>query len=160
MPHPLIRPVRKKTYDPLFGGHAMGIIFICLGILMVGLFFYNQSSHKQLLDTGVITDATVVNVIRHDTGSGRKRHTQYYPVIRFTDTAGNEQLIQMTCSTGPGLKKGDSLSIVYAPGNPEKMDLVQPQHTSGTLILAIAGGICSLVGLGIIGANIHQSRKA
>ena len=160
MPHPLIRPVRKKTYDPLFGGHAMGIIFICLGILMVGLFFYNQSSHKQLLDTGVITDATVVNVIRHDTGSGRKRHTAFYPVVRFTDTSGKEQLIQMTISTGPGLKKGDSLSIVYAPGNPEKMDLVQPQRTSGTLILAIAGGICALAGLGIIGANIHQSRKS
>lgn len=40
------------------------------------------------------------------------------------------------------------------------MDLVQPQHTSGTLILAIAGGICVLAGLGIIGANIHQSRKS
>ena len=160
MPPSLIRPVRKKTYDPLFGGHAMGVIFICLGILMVGLHFYNQSSHKQLLDTGVITDATVVKVIEDDSGAGRKNHTVYYPVVRFTDTSGKEQLIQMTISTGPGLKKGDSLSIVYTPGNPKKMDLAQPLHTSGTFILAIAGGICALVGLGIIGANIHQSRKS
>ena len=113
-----------------------------------------------MMPSRIRTQATVIRIIEDDSGSGRKRHTQYYPVIRFTDTAGNEQLIQMTCSTGPGLKKGDSLSIVYAPGNPEKMDQVHPQHTSGTLILAIAGGICSLVGLGIIGANIHQSRKS
>ena len=160
MPPFLIRPVRRKTYDPLFGGHAMGVIFICLGILMVGLHFYNQSSHKQLLDTGVITDATVIRIIENDSGSGRKRHTHYYPVIRFTDTAGNEQLIEMTTDAGAGVKPGDSVSIVYTPGNPKKMDLAQPLHTSGTLILAIVGGICALVGLGIIGANIHQSRKS
>ena len=158
MPHPLIRPVRKKTHDPLFGGHAMGIIFLCVGILMIGVNCYNQ--HQQLLDTGIRTQATVIRIIEHDSGSGRKRHTHYYPVIRFTDTAGNEQLIEMTTDAGAGMKPGDAVSIVYTPGNPEKMDLVQPQHTSGTLILAIAGGICSLVGLGIIGANIHQSRKS
>lgn len=160
MPPSLIRPVRRKTVDPLFGGHAMGIIFICLGILMVGLHFYNQSSHKQLLDTGVITDATVIRIIEHDSGSGRKRHTHYYPIIRFTDTAGNKQLIEMTTDAGAGMKPGDSVSIVYTPGNPKKMDLAQPLHTSGTLILAIVGGICALVGLGIIGVNIHQSRKS
>lgn len=160
MSHPLIRPVRKKTHDPLFGGHAMGIIFLCVGILMIGVNCYNQRQHQHLLDTGIKTEATVVRVIEHDSGSGRKRHTHYYPVIRFTDTAGNEQLIEMTTDAGARVKPGDSVSIVYAPGNPEKMDLVQPQHTSGTLILAIAGGICSLVGLGIIGANIHQSRKS
>ena len=159
MPPSLIRPVRRKTFDPLFGGHAMGIIFLCVGLLLIGLNFYNQRQHQQLLDTGIITDATVIRIIKHDSGSGRKHHTHYYPVVRFTDTSGKEQLIQMTISTGPGLKKGDSLSIVYTPGNPKKMDLVQPQHTSGTLILAIAGGICALVGLGIIGANIHQSLR-
>lgn len=160
MSHPLIRPVRKKTHDPLFGGHAMGIIFLCVGILMIGVNCYNQRQHQQLLDTGIKTEATVVRVIEHDSGSGRKRHTQYYPVLRFTDTSGNEQLIEMTTDAGAGMKPGDSVSIVYAPGYPEKMDLVQPQHTSGTLILAIAGGICVLAGLGIIGANIHQSRKS
>ena len=160
MSHPFTRPVRRKTYDPLFGGHAMGIIFICVGLLLIGVNFYNQSQHQQLLDTGIKTEATVVRVIEDDSRSGRRSHTHYYPVVRFTDTAGQEQLIQMTISTGPGLKKGDSLSIVYAPGNPEKMDLVHPQHTSGTLILSIVGGICALVGLGIIGANIHQSRKS
>lgn len=155
-----LRPVRKKTHDPLFGGHAMGIIFLCVGLLLVGLHFYNQSAHQQLLDTGIRTQATVIRIIEHDSGSGRKHHTHYYPVIRFTDTSGKEQLIQMTISAGPGLKKGDSLSIVFAPGNPEKMDLEQPLHTSGTLVLAIVGGICALVGLSIIGANIHQSRKS
>jgi hypothetical protein len=155
-----LRPVRKKTCDPLFGGHAMGIIFLCVGLLLVGLHFYNQSAHQQLLDTGTRAEATVVNVIRRDTGSGRKHHTYYYPVIRFTDTAGKVQLIEMTTDAGAGMKPGDSVSIVYAPGNPKKMDLAQPLHTSGTFILAIAGSICALAGLGIIGANIHQSRKA
>ena len=156
----MLRPVRRKTHDPLFGGHAMGIIFLCVGILMIGVNYYNQCQHQQLLDTGIRTQATVIRIIEDDSGSGRKRHTHYYPVIRFTDTAGNEQLIEMTTDAGAGVKPGDSVSIVYAPGNPEKMDLVQPLHTSGTIILAIAGGICSLVGLGIIGANIHQSRKS
>ena len=77
-----------------------------------------------------------------------------------TDTAGNEQLIEMTTDAGAGMKPGNSVSIVYLPGNPKKMDLEQPLHTSGTLILAIVGGICALVGLSIIGANIHQSRKS
>jgi hypothetical protein len=138
----------------------MGVIFICLGILMVGLHFYNQRQHQQLLDTGIRTQATVIRIIEHDSGSGRKRHTHYYPVIRFTDTAGNKQLIEMTTDAGAGMKPGDSVSIVYTPGNPKKMDLAQPLHTSGTLILAIVGGICALVGLGIIGVNIHQSRKS
>ena len=160
MSHPLIRPVSRKTHDPLFGGHGRGIIFLCVGILMIGVNCYNQRQHQHLLDTGIKTEATVVRIIENDTGSGRKRHTHYYPVVRFADTAGNEQLIEMTTNAGAGMKPGDSVSIVYTPGNPKKMDLAQPLHTSGTLILAIAGGICSLVGLGIIGANIHQSRKA
>ena len=155
-----LRPVRKKTHDPLFGGHAIGIIFLCVGMLLGGLHFYNQSTHQQLLDTGTRAEATVVNVIRHDTGSGRKHHTAFYPVVRFTDTAGKVQLIEMTTDAGAGMKPGDAVSIVYAPGNPKKMDLAQPLHTSGTLILAIAGSICALAGLGIIGANIHQSRKS
>ena len=160
MPHPLIRPVRKKTHDPLFGGHGMGIIFLCVGILMIGVNCYNQRQHQHLLDTGIKTEATVVRVIEDDSGSGRKRHTHYYPVVKFTDTDGDEQLIQMTTNTGPGLKKGDTVSIVYTPGHPEKMDLEHPLATSRAFILAIAGGICGLAGLGIIGANIHQSRKS
>ena len=160
MPHPLIRPVRRKTHDPLFGGHAMGIIFLCVGILMIGVNCYNQRQHQQLLDTGTRAEATVVNVIRHDTGSGRKHHTAFYPVVRFTDTAGKVQLIEMTTDAGAGMKAGDTVRIVYQPNNPQKMDLEEPLHTSGTLILAIAGSICALAGLGIIGANIHQSRKA
>ena len=160
MPHPLKRPVRRKTHDPLFGGHAMGIIFLCVGILMIGVNCYNPRQHQQLLDTGTRAEATVVNVIRHDTGSGRRRHTQYYPVIRFTDTAGKVQLIEMTTDAGAGVKAGDTVRIVYMPEHPQKMDLEEPLHTSGTLILAIAGSICALAGLGIIGANIHQSRKA
>lgn len=160
MSHPFTRLVRRKTYDPLFGGHAMGIIFICVGLLLIGVNFYNQSQHQQLLDTGIKTEATVVRVIEDDSRSGRRSHTHYYPVVRFTDTTGNEQLVEMTTDAGAGLKPGDSVSIVYTPGNPKKMDLEQALHTSGTLILAMAGGICALVGLGIIGANIHQSRKA
>lgn len=160
MPPSLIRPVRRKNFDPLFGGHAMGIIFLCVGILMIGVNCYNQRQHQQLLDTGIRTQATVIRIIEHDSGSGRQRHTHYYPVIRFTDTAGNEQLIEMTTYTGAGLKPGDTVSIVYTPGHPEKMDLEHPLHTSGTLILAIAGSICALAGLGIIGVNIHQSRKS
>ena len=160
MSHPFTRPVRRKTYDPLFGGHAMGILFICVGILLIGVNFYNQSQHQHLLDTGIKTEATVVRVIENDSGSGRKRRTRYYPVVRFTDTVGNEQLVEMTIDAGAGLKPGDSVSIVYTPGNPKKMDLEQALHTSGTLVLAIVGGICTLVGLGIIGTNIHQSRKA
>jgi hypothetical protein len=66
----------------------------------------------------------------------------------------------MTTDAGAEVKPGDSVSIVYTPGNPRKMDLEEPLHTSGTLVLAIVGGICALVGLGIIGANIHQSRKS
>jgi hypothetical protein len=81
-------------------------------------------------------------------------------VVRFTDTAGKVQLIEMTTDAGAGVKAGDTVRIVYMPEHPQKMDLEQPLHTSGILILAIAGGICSLVGLGIIGANIHQSRKS
>lgn len=93
----------------------MGIIFLCVGMLLGGLHFYNQSAHQHLLDTGTRAEATVVNVIRHGT--------------------------------------------VYMPEHPQKMDLEQPLHTSGTFILVIAGGICALAGLGIIGANIHQSHR-
>ena len=154
-----LRPVRKKTCDPLFGGHAMGIIFLCVGLLMIGVNCYNQSQHQHLLNTGIKTEATVVRIIEDDSGSGRKRRTTYYPVVRFTDTVGNEQLIEMTTDAGAGVKAGDTVRIVYMPEHPQKMDLEEPLHTSGTLILAIAGGICALAGLGIIGANIHQSRK-
>ena len=79
--------------------------------------------------------------------------------MKFTDTAGNTQLIEMTTDAGAGLNPGDTVRIIYQPDNPREMDLEQPLHTSGSLILAIAGGICALAGLGIIGANIHQSRR-
>lgn len=152
-------PIRKKTYDPVLGGSATGVLFICVGMLLGGLHLYNQNEHRKLLDTGIKAEATVVRVIKDDSGSGRKRHTAYYPVVRFTDTAGHEQLVEMTTDAGGSLKQGDLLNIVYTPGNPKKMALEQPLHTSGTLILAIAGGICVLAGLGIIGTNVHLNRK-
>ena len=79
--------------------------------------------------------------------------------MKFTDTAGQEQLIEMTTDAVTGLNPGDTVRIVYQPDNPREMDLEQALHTSDTPILAIAGGICALAGLGIIGANIHQSRS-
>ena len=79
--------------------------------------------------------------------------------MKFTDTAGKVQLIEMTTDAGAGLNPGDTVRIVYQPDNPREMDLEQALHTSGTLILAIAGGICALAGLGIIGANMHQRRS-
>lgn len=79
--------------------------------------------------------------------------------MKFTDTAGKAQLIEMTTDAGAGWNAGDTVRIVYQPDNPREMDMEQALHTSGTLILAIAGGICALAGLGIIGANIHQSRR-
>ncbi len=72
--------------------------------------------------------------------------------MKFTDTAGQEQLIEMTTDAGAGLNPGDTVRIIYQPETPREMDLEQPLHTSGTFILALAG-------LGIIGANIHQSRR-
>ena len=66
----------------------------------------------------------------------------------------------MTTDAGAGWNAGDTVRIVYQPDNPREMDMEQALHTSGTLVLAIVGGICTLVGLGIIGVNIHQSRKA
>lgn len=79
--------------------------------------------------------------------------------MKFTDTAGKAQLIEMTTDAGAGLNPGDTVRIIYQPDNPREMDLEQALHTSGTPILAIAGGICALAGLGIIGANMHQSRS-
>lgn len=79
--------------------------------------------------------------------------------MKFTDTAGKAQLIEMTTHAGAGWNAGDTVRIVYQPDNPREMDMEQALHTSGTLILAIAGGICALAGLGIIGANMHQSRR-
>lgn len=59
--------------------------------------------------------------------------------MKFTDTAGQEQLIEMTTDAGAGLNPGDTVRIIYQPETPREMDLEQPLHTSGTFILAHAG---------------------
>lgn len=58
----------------LLGGSFGGLLFILIGSIIVYFSWSSHSKRQHVLDRGVQTEATVVELIRIESSSGGKRH--------------------------------------------------------------------------------------
>lgn len=136
----------------LMGSVLVGLLFILIGSAAIHFSRGSYDKRQYVLDKGVQTDATVVELIRIKSGSRGKKHkssrTHYYPVMSFTDTRGCPQRIQS--EQDYYLDPGTRTQIAYLPENPLRMEILPPK---GLLLLQLSiggGGLFCLGGLGII----------
>lgn len=147
----------------LLGGVLVGLLAILIGSAAVYFTWGSYSKRQHVLDKGVQTEATAVELIRRESGSHGKRHksgrTHYYPVVSFTDTLGCPQRIKS--EQDYYLPPGTKAQVAYLPENPLRMEILPPK---GLLILQLfigGGGLFCLCGLGVILSSLCQCfRKA
>lgn len=145
----------------LMGGVLVGLLFILIGSAAIYFPWGSYGKRQHVLDKGVQTEATVVELIRLESGSRGKKHkssrTHYYPVMGFTDTRGCPQRIKS--EQDYYLPPGTRAQIAYLPENPLRMEILPPK---GLLILQLligGGGLFCLGGLGVILASLRQCFK-
>lgn len=151
----------KSKISNLMGGVLVGLLFILIGSAAIYFSWGSYGKRQYVLDKGMQTDATVVELIRSESSSGGKRHkpgrTHYYPVMSFTDTRGCPQRIQS--EQDYYLAPGTRTQIAYLPENPLRMEILPPK---GLLLLQLSiggGGLFCLGGLGIILSSLRQCFK-
>lgn len=142
----------------MMGGGLVGLLFILIGSAAIYFSWGSYGKRQHVLDKGVQTEATVVELIRSESSSGGKRHkpsrTHYYPVMSFTDTRGCPLRIQS--EQDYYLAPGTRAQVAYLPENPLRMEILPPKGLRLLQLFIGGGGLFCLGGLGIILAAIRQ----
>lgn len=154
--------MNTKVTD-LLGGVLIGFLAILIGSAAVYFSWGSYSKRQHVLDKGVQTEATVVELIRSESGSHGKRHksgrTHYYPVVSFTDTRGCPQRIKS--EQDYYLDPGTRARVAYLPENPLRMEILPPKGLRILQLVIGGGGLFCLVGMGVILNSLCQCfRKA
>lgn len=139
----------------LLGGVLAGLLAILIGSGFVYFSWGSYSKRQHVLDKGVQTEASVVELIRSESrGRPRRNRTHYYPVMSFTDTRGCPQRIKS--EQDYYLSPGTRAQIAYLPENPIRMEILPPK---GLLILQLiirGGGLFCLCGLSLVLTSLCQ----
>jgi hypothetical protein len=116
-----------------------------LALLALGGSCYNRTA--KFKKTAVEAQGTVIEL--KEGGSVSYRHTVYFPIIRFADTAGQEHTLYFNSgSYPPKYAVGDHVSVLYDPANPNEAKVNSFGHLwLFPIILGIIGGLDLLTGL-------------
>lgn len=123
------------------------LIFICCLLLGSWLCYQSYLSYQHVRDMkahGLQTEACIVDVIEeesYDPESGTS--TSYWPIYEYTDIHGKVHQQKPTSTTGlVKYKKGDNVSIIYDPNDPDTEILVLTKAGKWTEILGfLIGGL-------------------
>ena len=139
-------------------GCMPGLLFALVG--MVAIYFVHgiYARRQHILDNGVRTEATVVDINIHKSTS-RKRGSHYHPVLSFTDSQGCPQRIESQRDYHK--KRGERVQICYLKENPLQLEILPPRQMTVLLIFIGAGGIFCLGGVAMMIAGFrHHLKKA
>ncbi|WP_421780334.1 DUF3592 domain-containing protein [Kiloniella litopenaei] len=135
-------------------------IFITVGL--IALLSMGAWSYKtyQFIDTAHSAQGTVINLIqsRSTSSSSTSNSYVYRPEVSFKTLTGDEIIFQSsTGSNPPAYKKGESVSILYEPENPQDAKINDTLSLwFSPVILGLVGLIFSAFGIGI---SIYLSKK-
>jgi Protein of unknown function (DUF3592) len=136
----------------IFGG-----VFLIVGLGMLTGGFFIWRAHADFAAHAVSADGEVTDLAYR---SSSKSGGTYSPVVQFTTPDG--KIVHMTGSTGsssPSYARGDHVRVLYDRANPERAQIDSfMEQWFGTLILGGMGLVFSLVGGGIVGAQVRQRK--
>ena len=136
-------------------GSMPGLLFALVG--MVAIYFVHgiYAKRQHILDNGVRTEATVVDVQKRKDG----KLSSYYPVLSFTDTQGIHQRIESPQSYDK--KRGERVGICYLKENPLQLEILPPRQMLVLKIIMGGGGVFCLGGVAMMIAGFrHHLKKA
>lgn len=127
----------------------VGVIFFAVGMVFVSLGMQEWRTQQRFDRESLQVDAAVLDVsIQRATRDGNAR-TKYLVTYRFT--SADEQTIEQTgevpVDEWERLKKGDSLSIRYAPSDPTIARTGSPDQWWAPLAFVAFGGLFVLIGV-------------
>lgn len=104
--------IRRRRKIPLRGPWAL-----LAGVLFLGIGFYQLLTSSDLLERGVLVEATVVDV----DSRRRKMRTKYALTLRFEDLGGLERRGRTGYREAYGeYRKGERVAIRYNPERPSE----------------------------------------
>jgi hypothetical protein len=118
----------------------VGLIFLGVGILLLGGALLAGMSSASLLREGVRTTGHVLEFNQYYDDEGT---LMYAPVYIFLDEQGREQIVQsIISSSAPRYRQGQTVELIYRPGKPETAS------TISYFDLWFLAGILGVLGLG------------
>jgi len=140
-----------------------GLFFLIgLGMLAGGGALYRSNQRFEAIAKRA--EGTVVDFERYQStsgsGSSKKSKTMYKTVVRFSTEDGRSiDVVGSTGSSSPGYSRGDKVKVLYEPGTPERAEIDSfMERKFGVLMLTGMGAIFTLVGAGILAAQIRKRR--
>ena len=140
----MTNPLKKNFYTVFFGIFAtVGTI---MGIVAAGVWFYSN----RLTRDGVRTTGTVVQLV----GSQSRA-----PVVEFETTAGDRQVYTSSMySSPPAYQVGETVTLWYAPEDPERVMLDGLERWLLPLIMGLFFAVFGGIGYG--GLLYQRFKKA
>lgn len=132
--------VKRMNYNK-----AAGILFILIGLIMVGYAVYNNYELNSKLKSYTETEATIIDVERTLKGT-TKKHMEYTVVYEYSCDG-----IRYTVKSGfykKGMKVGQTVKCYFDPKNPAAG--FAEGDIKGSVFLLIGGIVFSLAGAGIM----------
>jgi hypothetical protein len=132
-------------------------VFALIGAgLLAGAMMWSVQTQRFLAEA-VTAQGRVVELVH----SRSSDSTTYRPVVRFTDSRGEE--IEFTSSTGsnpPSYARGEQVAVLYLPGAPQDARINGFFSLwGGPAILGAIGSVFFLIGAGIILVPVLQRRR-
>ena len=132
-------------------------LFLWIGLALLLFAAISGIPKWRFAHSGVRTTATIIeNVPSFEPGGG----IHYYPRFRFRDTSG--ALIQILSPQGsddPEFTPGDTVPVIYPPGNPQAAIIVSIWRTYHVAILLGVFGIV-LFDLGLVLGRLRLQRAS
>lgn len=104
----------------------VSIAAIAQGALLAVVAIYLVTKTRAFLGQAIRTDARVVDALARTPADHQQAMgaTTYRPVVEFTGEAGQNQRVEISLGMShPSWSRGETISILYAPDNPENARL-------------------------------------
>ncbi len=125
----------------------VGVIFIAIGAVMLGLGIFFFVRTRRFLRTAVDATGTIVELIE---SSGSEGGTVYQAMVEFQTADGQSIRWQESMASSPPVgQPGDTLRMKYDPANPRKARITKP--TRLWFMPVLFGGLGVLFfGIGVV----------
>jgi hypothetical protein len=125
----------------------VSVMLLVVGAAIVVWAWWETLLQGRLRREGVSTDGTVVRYEESDELDGGRRRRSY-PIVAYTDTAGDRQECQGAGSRS-GWQVGTRVEVLYLPGRPRSARIATAAERVKAISVLVLGGL-GLMAVGVL----------